>query len=318
MSNPSVSASDLEEGLARLRSDSPGPQVGIFGPDSANWKVNRESALFLAAGRAALLQLAHPWVAAAIHQHSHTLNNAIRRFHNTFRLMFTMSFGSLDEALAAAKRLHHMHEGIRGVLPEAAARFSTGSSYHANEVEALVWVYATLTDSSLLAYNLALPSLSASEQEQYYAENRRAAALFGIPPEKMPPDLAGFHSYMQFALASDMLGASETARVLAHQLQDGAGMPIRPPFWFRALTLHLLPPRFRDEFGFRYGDSECKGAERALRWIRRIYPRLPAMVRFVAPYTEAMGRLGGRRSPPWHVRISNRLWIGQSNLFRHP
>jgi uncharacterized protein (DUF2236 family) len=30
------------------------------------WRVNREAILFLAAGRALLLQLAHPWVAAAV------------------------------------------------------------------------------------------------------------------------------------------------------------------------------------------------------------------------------------------------------------
>src|SRR5271165_1067631 len=162
MSPRVVSASDLEEALCRLRNASPNPQTGIFGPDSVNWKVNRESALFLAAGRAALLQLAHPWVAAAIQQHSRTLDNPISRFHGTFRRMFTMSFGSLDQAFAAARHLHRLHEGIEGTLPERAGRFTAAFSYHANESEALVWVYATLIDSSLLEYELALPSLRAS------------------------------------------------------------------------------------------------------------------------------------------------------------
>src|SRR5271166_3247345 len=127
MSPRVVSASDLEEALCRLRNASPNPQTGIFGPDSVNWKINRESALFLAAGRAALLQLAHPWVAAAIAQHSRTLQNPIGRFHNTFRVMFTISFGSLEQAFGAARRLYRLHETIRGTLPETAGRFTAGT-----------------------------------------------------------------------------------------------------------------------------------------------------------------------------------------------
>src|SRR5262252_6681851 len=93
-----VSATDLELLLEELRRATPEPRLGVYGPASMNWKVNREAALFLAAGRAALLQLAHPWVAAAIAQHSRTLDDPIGRFHQTFRVMFAMSFGTLDEA----------------------------------------------------------------------------------------------------------------------------------------------------------------------------------------------------------------------------
>lgn len=72
--------------------DTSDPHAGIFGPSSISWKVNRESVLFLGAGRAALLQLAHPWVAAALHQHSNLGTDPIARFHNTFRVVFTMVF----------------------------------------------------------------------------------------------------------------------------------------------------------------------------------------------------------------------------------
>ena len=178
-----VSAVDLETQLTELAKSTRDPRVGVFGPGSMNWRVNRESALFLAAGRAALLQLAHPWVAAAIAQHSRTLQAPIRRFHNTFRLMFLMSFGSLEQAFSAARHLHRLHETIRGILPYEVGRFPGGSPYQANETDALTWVFATLIDNSLVAYDLALPPLSAPEREQYYAESRRSAALFGIPPE---------------------------------------------------------------------------------------------------------------------------------------
>jgi len=154
-----VSARDLENLLAELKASTPDPSRSIFAPDSITWKINRESALFLAAGRAAVLQLAHPWVATAIAEHSRTLNDPIGRFHQTFRVMFTMVFGSVEQACAAARHLHRRHQSIRGTLPETTARFTQGTSYEANEVSALCWVYATLIDSGLLAYELVLPPL---------------------------------------------------------------------------------------------------------------------------------------------------------------
>ena len=53
--------------------------------------------------RALLLQLAHPWVAAAIIDHSRTLGDPIGRFHRTFAVVFTMVFGTVDQALSAAR-----------------------------------------------------------------------------------------------------------------------------------------------------------------------------------------------------------------------
>lgn len=308
-----VSADDLERSLADLKASIPDPEQGIFGPDSATWKINRESALFLAAGRAALLQLAHPWVAAAIAQHSRTLNDPVGRFHGTFRVMFAMSYGSVDQAFAAARRLHRMHQAIRGAMPEPVGKFPAMSPYQANQAEPLIWVYATLIDSSLRTYELAMPPLTQTEKELYYAENRRAAALFGISPTELPPTFAGFNNYVHAALESDMLGVSESTRQLAHRLQQGAGR-LRTPFWFRSLTTQLLPPRFREEFGFPYGEREQRAAERALRWIRRSYPHLPGVLRFVGPYNEAVARLGGHSRPSLAIRLSNRIWVGQPIL----
>ena len=97
-----VSPADLERELDQARLAAPGDEAGLFGPASATWTVNREAAIFLGAGRALLLQLAHPWVAAAIEQYSDAVHNPVGRFHRTFSIMFAMVFGSLDESFAAA------------------------------------------------------------------------------------------------------------------------------------------------------------------------------------------------------------------------
>ncbi len=313
-----VSAADLERLLLEAGITSSNAAEGILGLHSVSWKVNRESALFLAAGRAALLQLAHPWVAAAIAEHSRTLHDPVGRFHQTFRIMFTVVFAPLQDAVAAARHLHRRHASIQGRLPEATGRFADGSAYQANNLAALRWVYATLVDSALLAYELVLPGLTCSEREQYYAESRKTAALFGIPGECLPPDWAAFQRYFDATLDSDIVGASSTARQLAWDLRSGAGLRMHPPFWYGALTTRLLPPRLRDEFRFPHGEREQRSSERAVRWLQRIYPRLPASLRFVGPYNEIQSRLRGNPSPSLAVRLSNQLWIGQPSLFVPP
>jgi uncharacterized protein (DUF2236 family) len=318
-----VSSGDLERLIAEAKQSAPDQRQSIFAPDSISWKINRESALFLAAGRAALLQLAHPWVATAIAQHSRTLHDPIGRFHQTFRVIFTMVFGTVDQACDAARHLHRRHQTIRGNLPDTVGRFVTGSPYLANEVDALRWVYATLVDSALTAYELILPPLSAAEREQYYAESLRIALLFGLSFADLPKDWADFRSYMTSSLQSDMLGVSDATREMAHQLINGVGLKMRTPFWYRALTTELLPPRLRKEFQFSYLNPEVRFAgedreraspARALRWLRRIYPLLPSSVRFVGPYNEARARFRGAMRPGFATRMSNRLWIGQASL----
>jgi uncharacterized protein (DUF2236 family) len=231
--------------------------------------------------------------------------------------MFTMSFGSVEQAVAAARYLHRRHQSIRGTLPEAAGRFPTGTGYEANEIAALLWIFTTLVESAVIAYELVLPPLNAAEREQYYAESRRTAALFGIPIDCLPQDWSGFCEYMRSALQSDMLGVTAATREMAQRLQDGAGLKMRPPSWYRALTIALLPPRLREEFRFPFGEHERRSTARVLRWLQRIYPHLPAALRFVGPYNEVRDRRNGRR-PGLAVRLSNRLWIGQNVLFDQP
>ncbi len=309
-----VSEAALDRLLDEVRNSAAGPAQGIFGATSISWKVNRESALFLAAGRAALLQLAHPWVAAAIAEHSTTLADPIGRFHRTFRVMFTMVFGSLEQALAVSRRLHGRHSIIRGNLPEAVGRFAEGSSYEANDIAALRWVYATLVDSALVAYELVLPPLSGAEREQYYEESKTLAALFGIPRQDLPFRWLDFKTYFDATCESSLLAVSSDTRHMAHQLQRGAGSWLRPPFWYTALTTRLLPPHLREEFGLAFGEREERAAIRAMRWLPKIYRGLPDSVRFVGPYQEVQARLRGKPHPGLTVRLSNRLWIGTRSL----
>jgi uncharacterized protein (DUF2236 family) len=78
-----------------------------------------------------------------------------------------MIFGTLEQALASSRDLYRLHTRVQGEIPESVAVYKRGSHYEANEVEALCWVYATLVESALLAYESVLPWLSLAEQEAY-------------------------------------------------------------------------------------------------------------------------------------------------------
>jgi uncharacterized protein (DUF2236 family) len=228
--------------------------------------------------------------------------------------MFTMTFGSVDQALAASRRLYRRHSSIRGKLPQAVGPFAEGSSYEANELAALGWVYATLVDSALIAYELVLPALTELEREQCYQESKTMAALFGIPRGSLPLHWQEFKTDFEATCRSNLLAVSPATRAMAHQFQRGAGSWLRPPFWYRALTTYLLSPRVREEFQFPYRNREELSAARAIRWLPKIYRRLPDSVRFVGPYQEVQARLLGERRPGLTVRLSNRLWVGKSTL----
>ena len=308
-----VTRDDSEALIAAIARNTLDRRAGIFGPDSMSWKINRESALFLGAGRAALLQLAHPWVATALEQHSSLMARPIARFHSTFRVLFAMIFGSLDHALAAARHLYAVHTRIRGEMPQDIAAYRRGSAYEANEIAALRWVYATLIESAVLAYDFVLPPLSLAEHAAYYADSRTLAALFGLPAASLPEDWTALLGYCREMEQSNGLGVSDPARRMAHKLLAGAGSWVKPPQWYRALTARWLHERFRSEFALQYGADDARALDRATRWLPGVYRRLPAALRFVGPWHEARARLHSRGAGPVS-RLSNRFWIGQRLL----
>jgi uncharacterized protein (DUF2236 family) len=309
-----VAEKDLEATLDRVRADAAGPVAGVFGPDTVTWRIDREAVIFLGAGRALLLQLAHPWVAAAIAEHSRTLADPIGRFHRTFDIVFAMVFGSLDRALLSSRQLHRRHGVIVGEMPETVGPFAAGSRYCANDIPSLRWVYATLVESALMAHDLVLPPLSAEERERYWTESRLFGALFGLTADDLPADWSGFTAYTAGMVQSETLTVSPAAREIATQIFGGARPWLRPPRWYRALTARMLPERLRAGFGFVLDERDTRSADRAVRWIRRVYPRLPNRLRYVGPYQEAQARLRGEPKPDWMIRCLNRAWIGRPQM----
>jgi uncharacterized protein (DUF2236 family) len=308
-----VSRAHIEQLWSTVAAGVSRPDEGIFGPASITWKVNRESALFLGAGRASLLQLAHPWVATALDQHSNLRSDPLARFHNTFKVVFTTIFGTLQQALSASQSLYELHTRIQGEVPASAGAFVAGSHYQANEVDALRWVFSTLVESAVIAYESMFPPLSPADKETYYDESKILAMLFGISPAALPPDWCAFESYNREMWTSDTLAVTSLSRDLADRVLHGRGSWVPVPQWYRALTAAWMPDRLREAFGLNFGEPEQCAAAKALRRLRAVYRRIPTSVRYVGPYQEARSRLQ-HRPAGMLTRASNRFWMGRSRM----
>jgi len=309
-----VDGEALARSLDRLRGEVADPRAGLFGPDSKLWEVNKHSISFLGAGRAALLQLAHPWVAWAIDQHSNTRSDPLGRFRRTFLHVFRMVYGDLDTAMGAARAVHGIHRRIVGEAPEDAGPFAAGSPYRADEPHALLWVHATLWDTSVLCFESVVRPLVAAEKDDYYADTRRFALLFGIPDDVLPTSWEAFAAYNRAMVESDVLTVTPAAREIAgflfRPLLPGSGPLMKR---YAETTAWLLPERLASDFGLeRGGAAGERRFEATLRRLRRAWPHLPRRLRYLPPYVDARRRVAGRRDRDPLGELLNRLWVGRA------
>jgi uncharacterized protein (DUF2236 family) len=289
-----VEPPDLECALDRVRGLVRDPRAGIFGPGSRVWTLNREGVVFLGGGRAALLQLAHPAVAQAVADHSRTREDMLGRFRRTFEHVFAMVYGDLESALDSARRVHQIHGRIRGVLPESVGAVQAGTPYEASDPDALLWVHATLCETSVQVFELILGPLARPEKDAYWEETKRFAALFGIPDALVPRDWRAFRRYWDGMLASDLIRVSTAARELAGSLLRAPSWWLAPAWgWLRLMTARLLPPRLRTEFGLSFGVAEAVAAEASLAGLRSAWWVLPGGIRWLPAYRDAIHRLEG-------------------------
>jgi uncharacterized protein (DUF2236 family) len=290
-----VTRSQIDRRLEEIQARVKDPRCGLFGPDSMTWRLARESVVFLGAGRAALLQLAHPYVAHAVEQHSATRADPVGRFNRTFLHVYGMIFGDLESALTAARRVRGVHDHIHGPVDEDVGRYRRGQRYTAHDESALLWVFATLVETTVMAYELGITTLSPAEKAAYYQESKLFGALFGISEEALPPDWPAFQRYCADTAASDALAVGRPARETASFLLSQARTVTRPFMRvYTALTTGLLPPPIREGYGLPFGPVEEATFRGTLRAVKRVWPHLPERTRWVPDYVEARRRLAGR------------------------
>ncbi len=270
--------------LARLRAAagrSIDPHQSLFGPQSLSWRINRETTLLLGGGRALLLQVAHPLVAAAVAEHSQFERAPLQRLWRTLDLTLTVVFSSAADALAAVRRIERVHARVHGVLAEHVGPFRRGTPYDANDPTLQLWVHATLLDSALHAYERFVAPLSAAERAAFYQESTIVARLFGIPPALTPATLVEFRAYMREMLGGPALAVGRASRAIAAAL-------LSPPLPFglrqvaastRLFSIGLLPAGIRRRFGFAWPRTHERALLALTAAIRTGLPALPRIAR---------------------------------------
>ena len=304
-----VSREQLEVHLDKIRAGVRDPRHGPYGPSSLVWRVNREQLLFIAGTRAALLQEAHPFVAHGVDQHSAAKADPMGRFERTFKHVHAMLFGDLESALTSARRVHAFHQKIRGTIGENSGTHPKGSFYDANDEQALLWVHATIWESSLLAYELFFQPLSRDEKERYYQETKLFAYMFGIPDTILPPTFPDFIAYNQNMWRSDDLAVESTAREMAAIILSPANpLQKRLTGLNRVMTAGFLPDRFREAYGLAFGRKERAAYQASVRMLRTLWPLVPRQVRFVPAYLLARRRIGQAVVPTIGERLVARIF----------
>src|SRR6185437_15034840 len=140
--------------------------------------------------RALLVQALHPLAMAGVDQHSDWRRDPVGRLAATSSYLATVSYGDRAAAERAAARVRRMHEHVNGTDPV------TGRPYAATDPALLLWVHATLVESTMVACELFGTPMAATDGDRYVAEMAVAAELVGIPAALVPLDLAGLRRYL--------------------------------------------------------------------------------------------------------------------------
>jgi uncharacterized protein (DUF2236 family) len=263
----------------------------FFSPDNLLWRVHRETVLIAVGGRALLMQIAHPKVAAGVAEHSGFRRDPLLRLRRTLTTLWSVVFDDVAQARASLLRVKAIHANVRGTFVNGV---HGPKLYDALDPQLLMWVHATLVDSALLAYDRFVAPLTQAEKFQYYEESKKLAALFEIPTAAMPPCLESFHRYMDRMLDGGQIRVSATGRALARDiLQPKPWLlrPIGPLFGF--VTTGLLPAQLRDAYGLNWNERREEWLVQLAVLTRMLLPWVPAPLRFV-PNARAAEKMLGR------------------------
>jgi uncharacterized protein (DUF2236 family) len=242
-------------------------------------------------GRAILLQLAHPLVAAGVYDHSAFRSSgrvAIVRLHATVRAMLSLTFGTSAERDAALEAIRVIHRRVHGHLAMDVGRFPAGTPYSAEDPALVHWVHLTLLESVPMVFERFVAPLSEAERDLYCDQAAWAAIALGARPADVPRSWAAMQTQMECAYASGAIAVGPQARDLGRAVVAPLlGRLVPPAGWVnRIVTIGLLPPFIRAQYGFRW-------SPRDERMLHRITPALGALRRRLP---DAVARWGQARS----------------------
>jgi uncharacterized protein (DUF2236 family) len=164
---------------------------GLFGPASVTWRIMTEPVMWVAGVRALYLQALHPRVMRGTWQNSSFSQSgqAWGRFTRTIEYVRVRTYGSRAEAERAGRRLRRLHASMRGTDED-------GRQFSLAEPELLRWVHCAEVASAVAIASRAGLRLTPAELDQFVAEQRRSAALVGLPAAGVPGSVPELEEYV--------------------------------------------------------------------------------------------------------------------------
>lgn len=152
----------------------PPGDAGLFGADSATWRVHSDFPGMLSGGLCALmLQVLHPLALAGVWDHSNFRDDLVGRLRRTTAFVAGTTYASRADAEQLIARVARIHAQVRG-------KAADGRDYAADDPHLLTWVHVTEAFGFLQGYRrfarIAMPGDAA---DRYYAEVKRVAERLG-------------------------------------------------------------------------------------------------------------------------------------------
>jgi uncharacterized protein (DUF2236 family) len=252
---------------------------------SISWRVNAERIVLLGWARAILLQLAHPLVAAGVFDHSGfrgTPYTAASRLYHTVHAMLALTFGDDVARERTLEAIRAIHRRVNGVLPEAVGPYPSGTRYSAEDPALVLWVHATLLESIVLVYEQLVRPLTAAERDEYCLEACSVAVALAARQEEVPKTWAALVAYLDRMHASGAIAVGRQGRELADAVLAPSGAwLVAPATWVnRIVTIGLLPPEVREQYGLTWTSRQERTVTRllsVLRATRRCVPDTVAL-----------------------------------------
>src|SRR5271168_3017842 len=132
------------QATSRPRPSAQSPGERWFAEDRPIRQVHSDSAMFIGAIRALLLQSLHPLAMAAVAGHSDYRGDPWGRLQRTSYFLAVTTFGQVSDADEAIARVRRVHERVTGLAPD-------GRPYAASDPHLLTWVHVAEAISFLRA-----------------------------------------------------------------------------------------------------------------------------------------------------------------------
>ncbi|MBA8989017.1 uncharacterized protein (DUF2236 family) [Curtobacterium pusillum] len=222
-----------------------------------------DSTPVVAGGRAILLQIADPVVAAGVRRHSDFARRPQQRLAHTLMFVYAVVIGTDTDAAVAASFVDRAHRPVAG----------------ADDEDRQLWVAATLYDSAIRAHALFGAPVGAARAQAVLDAYSPIGTALRVPVDRWPASVDAFEHYWDAGL--DRLEVTDDARGVVRDLLH----PRFAPLWVRAamplvriVTVGMLPDTVRAQYGFAWGPREQRRFRRTVTGVRSVRRMLPGWV----------------------------------------